>query len=69
MTDIANLVALAVEEHHVWVRSRGTAWSPADAADDAADEEPLHWSSPDQLSIILDDARACAPWRRQLGVA
>jgi hypothetical protein len=26
-------------------------------------------ASPDQLSTILDDARAGAPWRRQLGVA
>jgi hypothetical protein len=25
--------------------------------------------SPDQLSTILDDARAGAPWRQQLGVA
>jgi hypothetical protein len=26
-------------------------------------------ASPDQLNTILDDARAGAPWRRQLGVA
>ena len=26
-------------------------------------------ASPDQLNSILDDARAGAPWRRQLGVA
>jgi hypothetical protein len=26
-------------------------------------------ASPDQLKTILDDARAGAPWRRQLGIA
>jgi hypothetical protein len=26
-------------------------------------------ASPDRLNIVLDDARAGAPWRRQLGVA
>jgi hypothetical protein len=26
-------------------------------------------TSPDQLNTVLDDARAGAPWRRQLGVA
>src|SRR5262249_39779836 len=50
------VVSLEVEELTIL-----TCWAEAVAEALAA--------SPDQLNTILDDARAGAPWRRQLGVA